>query len=376
MSGPKPTIVCVVGMHRSGTSVVTRALNLLGVDLGRPDQLLEKAQDNPEGFWENRKINDLNDEILSRFGGIWHDPPDFPENWASSEKLDDLRTTARKIIEEEFGGKAAWGWKDPRTCVTLPFWRTIIPDMKYVVCARNPLNVCRSHQRREGFSMAKSLHLWKIYVSGSLLNTHGRPRLVTFYEDFVSNWEDELNRLNEFIGRPRGDVSPETIALFRSYFRDDLWHHRGSILTAMTEPEIDFEAKSFYALLRSFFGRESVTANELSEEVVDHCCLALHEQGTRTKGLQREFIQLQETVRALEATSQTRQGHMDALATALKNSEVVETELRAHINALNRRLVEVLESKSWKFTRPLRRIAGGVRRLAGLLLGRGDENSV
>ena len=35
----EPTIVCILGMHRSGTSLVSRMLNVLGVELG-PDEHL------------------------------------------------------------------------------------------------------------------------------------------------------------------------------------------------------------------------------------------------------------------------------------------------------------------------------------------------
>ena len=42
----------VVGMHRSGTSIVSRLLNLLGAHLGPEDDLMPPKPDNPTGFWE------------------------------------------------------------------------------------------------------------------------------------------------------------------------------------------------------------------------------------------------------------------------------------------------------------------------------------
>jgi len=61
--------IFVIGMHRSGTSVVARAMNLLGVSLGKPEHIMRAAEDNnAEGFWENQLITDLNDEILARIG--------------------------------------------------------------------------------------------------------------------------------------------------------------------------------------------------------------------------------------------------------------------------------------------------------------------
>jgi hypothetical protein len=62
------SVVCVLGMHRSGTSAVTRALNLLGMDLGLPECLVGLREDNPEGFWENLGFSEVSDEILTRQG--------------------------------------------------------------------------------------------------------------------------------------------------------------------------------------------------------------------------------------------------------------------------------------------------------------------
>ena len=41
-----------------------------------------------------------------------------------------------------------WGWQDPRTSLILPFWLACVPDLKIVVCLRNPLEVAVSlHQQ-------------------------------------------------------------------------------------------------------------------------------------------------------------------------------------------------------------------------------------
>src|SRR5262245_57953734 len=57
-------IICVLGMHRSGTSVAARLMNLLGIDLGVEEHLLGPQPDNPKGFWEYQPILALNEELL------------------------------------------------------------------------------------------------------------------------------------------------------------------------------------------------------------------------------------------------------------------------------------------------------------------------
>jgi hypothetical protein len=64
------SVVCVLGMHRSGTSAVTRALNLRGMDLGLPEYLVGLREDNPEGFWENLGFSEVSDEILTPRGKL------------------------------------------------------------------------------------------------------------------------------------------------------------------------------------------------------------------------------------------------------------------------------------------------------------------
>lgn len=42
--------ILVMGMHRSGTSMVSRILNLMGCYYSSKDQVILPAEDNPKGF--------------------------------------------------------------------------------------------------------------------------------------------------------------------------------------------------------------------------------------------------------------------------------------------------------------------------------------
>ena len=72
MSGQgKKIAILVAGMHRSGTSLLTRVLDISGCDL--PATLVEAHPTNDLGHWEPRKIVFLNDEILASAGSSWRD---------------------------------------------------------------------------------------------------------------------------------------------------------------------------------------------------------------------------------------------------------------------------------------------------------------
>jgi len=70
-----PEIVCVLGMHRSGTSLITALLQSLGAHLGPPEHMMKPQPDNPRGFYEHQLLNDIDEEILARLGGSWSEPP-------------------------------------------------------------------------------------------------------------------------------------------------------------------------------------------------------------------------------------------------------------------------------------------------------------
>src|SRR5215216_4224418 len=163
--------ICILGMHRSGTSVLTHILNLLGVYLGADAHLLAPSSSNPKGYWEHQQFIKINDEILDRLGGNWYALPEFSEGWESSHELGDLEQFARGNLHEEFAGVDLWGWKDPRTCLTLPFWQRVIGPMKYVICFRHPMDVASSLKRRDGFSTEQGVFLWLVYLQRVLAQT-------------------------------------------------------------------------------------------------------------------------------------------------------------------------------------------------------------
>lgn len=62
----KRRLVIVLGMHRSGTSALSRSLMALGLSLGQ--SLLDPQPDNPLGYWEDREIVAINEEVLASSG--------------------------------------------------------------------------------------------------------------------------------------------------------------------------------------------------------------------------------------------------------------------------------------------------------------------
>jgi len=184
--------------------MLTRLLHGCGLYLGPKDALMPPQSDNPDGFWEHLGFVALNDELLDALGGAWDLPPRINEN-LSDKRLDPLRMKARLLIEK-FDSASVWGWKDPRNSLTLPFWEELLPGLKTLIIVRNPLEVAYSMRKRNGTSYAFGLRLWEIYNRRLIEAASERERLVTHYDLFFENGENELRRIADFAGMPDAKV--------------------------------------------------------------------------------------------------------------------------------------------------------------------------
>jgi hypothetical protein len=260
--------VCVLGMSRSGTSLTARLLRLAGVHLGPERELLQSdlhqlrdegedvlaraREANPDGFFEHYRISRLNERVLRALGGNWREPPPMPDGWELSEELAAEREEAKGLLAESFGERRPWGWKDPRTSLTLPFWQAIVPDMRSVICLRNPLDVAASLQRRDGIAIEQGIDLWRRYTGSALANTAGRRRLVVAYESYFDDPGKAVSRLAAFVGRKEALDCAETRRGLLEAVDEGQWRHRTSRLEAVMDGALPPEALSLYLLADTY----------------------------------------------------------------------------------------------------------------------------
>jgi len=214
--------ICVLGMHRSGTSMVTRMLYECGVHLGADEDLLPaSADDNREGYWENKRFVEINDSILAAFGGTWDSPPDLPEHWTADPRLARLKEEARNLVCQ-LSAHELWGWKDPRTCMTLPFWKEIVPEMTIVLCVRHPVEVAQSLAAREiGYaSREKALALWHDSYDHALSSCGDSPTVVTHY---ISYFYEPVAELCRVLDAAEIQTSDDVLAKATGTVNRELW---------------------------------------------------------------------------------------------------------------------------------------------------------
>ena len=205
-------LVVVLGMHRSGTSAITRGLEVLGVNLG--DNLYPAAIDNPKGFWEDNDFLGINEELLAhldysvdRLGLIdWQMP--------STAIVESLELKAEKLVSERCKKNALWGFKDPRTARLLPFWQAVFErvgcDVRYVIATRNPISIVESLYKRSGFEGGTTFYLWLEHLIPAISGTMNAKRVVVDYDQLLENPKLQLLRVAKVLGV----TAPEPLALF------------------------------------------------------------------------------------------------------------------------------------------------------------------
>jgi hypothetical protein len=255
-------VVCVTGMHRSGTSFTAHALQLLGVSLGSVDRMMAPGPDNPAGYWENRDIKELNDAVLSRLSGSWDQPPVFRRGWEQNPSLDPLRERAADVLDEAFGavpaGQGLIGWKDPRISLLLPFWRTVTPIETTIVLVRDPAEVAASLRARNGIDEPQAAMLWLRYLFAATADDPGH--LLVRHQDFFEDLPGTLEAVANHLGLPRPDQG--TVANARTHLDPSLRHH-----VAPTSPPVD--DNPLFALAAAVWNRGSVDLRAISSVVTE-----------------------------------------------------------------------------------------------------------
>ncbi|MBA3660408.1 MAG: hypothetical protein H0W64_01655 [Gammaproteobacteria bacterium] len=191
-------LIVILGMARSGTSVISRGVKALGVDLGTA--LSPGSKWNPTGFWEDHDIvYKINEQILKKVGIYWDSTRAISKAELQNSTLDELKFKACAIIKKRLSQKTMWGFKDPRTARLLPFWQNVFQTLgvheSYVIALRNPLSSALSYQRLTDADVEHGLILWVLHLIAAVNETHGKQRVIVNYDTLMKNPRQQLTRL-------------------------------------------------------------------------------------------------------------------------------------------------------------------------------------
>lgn len=213
-------IILVLGCHRSGTSLITKSLESLGVNLGT--RLQPAAPDNPAGFYEDLDFQIVNQAVLQSAGADWDTLGPVDIRNASVSQI------VRSLVDDRTKRFPIFGVKDPRFCRTLPFWRKILGDYAEISCVyvlRNPMDVAASLKIRNGMDIDKGLNLWLVNMLDALTEADPFwPRVVVDYDRMIEDPMRELTRMSDALDLPITGT-PST--------QPELRHHKSDVLPKM-----------------------------------------------------------------------------------------------------------------------------------------------
>ncbi len=202
------TCVIILGMHRSGTSCLAGSLQELGLYLG---DVNNAAPFNKKGNKENSQTWSINDLVFEQSGGAWDAPP-------KTLRWDESACRMRAEFLSQYSASDVWGFKDPRSLLTLPFWLEASQTYRFVATFRHPLLVAKSLESRDGFNVERSLDLWLAY-NGALLDYCKRFTIPIISYDYpVEKYKAAVAEIAKSLGLPANN-KPIDLSFYDSSLR-------------------------------------------------------------------------------------------------------------------------------------------------------------
>lgn len=347
------SVVVVLGMHRSGTSALTKALEVMGVSLS--ENLMPEGEFNPKGHWEDLDVVSINDRLLAETDSIWSSPTLTEINF-ESQLVSLLLDEAVSLVSNRVDEHAVWGFKDPRTSRLLPFWQAVFSRAgvkpKYVYALRNPLDIARSLERRDGISHKHSFILWLMHTLPNLaLLKNESVEFITF-SDLLSNPQQVINRLEKQLDI--ADLDQAKCQEFIEQFIDPALSHSDAKLSELFDDHAHFEplvslygdleklAKQEYDLASWLNGETSQAFFEHYQAAVVQAQNALMEEfNVSTFEYRAQLFHANLRSEQLEEDSRNKQAELQNVVQELQG-EVVSKDQQ--LVELNRKLVETSDA--------------------------------
>jgi hypothetical protein len=198
----------IIGMHRSGTTMLADTLNKAGVFMGA------FREQNGEAL----HFLSLNQQMLWAAGADWLTPvvPSPEHDKTLSPNLiyaEHIKSPTANYARLRWFINVRWGWKDPRNTFTLPLWLARFPQARVLHVVRDGRAVALSLQTRntvagEVFDTRLNdldfcFKLWETYVAQAMSYRDVLPKnnyLQISYEDLIAVDPKVVLPLDHFTG--------------------------------------------------------------------------------------------------------------------------------------------------------------------------------
>jgi hypothetical protein len=196
-------VVCILGMGRTGSSLLSQTLSVAGCQL--PGPALAASPDNPDGFWEPLEVLAIKEDYLLAHNSRWHDislrPLETPESNAFAKLQDDVAEFFQRHADIDL-----MVIKELRTVMTTSTWfKGAINagyDIRIAIPVRHPGAVIASLLKRDHISEDHAAALWIKYSLFSEYNSRKYNRIFVDYDNMIFRHNCELDRLKNVLGLP------------------------------------------------------------------------------------------------------------------------------------------------------------------------------
>jgi hypothetical protein len=293
--------------------------------------------DNQAGFWEPLDIVEIHEEILASAGSSWDDPRAFPSSWYETSEAQAYEDQVVSFLQREFSCHNLCAVKDPRICRLIPLWvlclKRIGAEPLYVLPVRNPLEAAMSLGKRNGFSEYESLGLWLRHFLEAERGSRGSKRTVVGYDHLLSDWSTVTAKMAADLGvnwpRSVAEAAPEIEAFLSVRHR----HFLIDPVAVFNRRDIPVSVKKIYSIAMTMAEGHDVDLVEFD----------------------RVYGNLDELLGTFGLGQTGRpMGDIPSLIDELERTREESARARGALSY-------VLDSRSWRWTKPLRTITSNVR---------------
>jgi len=227
ITGEGRICIIVAGMHRSGTSALSRFLSLLGCS--NPKEITGPNESNQTGHWEPEAIRSFNDEFLAKLGSRWDDLRRLDIACFGELELQEWRRLARNLMRDQYGDARVVVLKDPRICRLLSFWLPVVResgfDPRVVIPVRQPHEVAASLSKRDGGERNYWLLLWMRHVLEAEFCSRNTLRSFVTYDRLLADWASVSRQVAHDLQLSWPALPEEKEAEIRSFLDIKHRHH-------------------------------------------------------------------------------------------------------------------------------------------------------
>ncbi len=343
--------IIVLGVHRSGTSLVTRLINMMGAYFAAGGASIGFSDENPKGFWERRDVIEANDAILTYSKSSWEELSNFSLPTVDGKKQKKLPPEINDKIKNiilEMDGNRPWVMKDPRMCLTFPYWRKNLEVPVAVVVHRDALEVAQSLKTRNRFSLNHGLAIWEYYTAAIINSTQGMPVIHLSHNEILKDPVGLVKKLHDKliehgvqglrIPSDKEILSFIEPSLYRSKL-DDL--DRSQFLTSYQQKLSDIVSG------KTEHDGSFLEPSRLAQETMEHYHI-LCEKDTRSEEVNRKFATADQQCNELSRQVQTLSEHHESMQKIVQTFDDEKAVLVREIQTYRNHLENAYNSLRWR----------------------------